>query len=50
MSHFGAVEELEVAIDSKDVTCAVSNIRERQIMCTKIQEVALETDHLEVER
>ena len=30
MSHyFSAVEELEVAIDSEDVTCAVSIIREK---------------------
>ena len=47
MQLIGAVKELEAAIDSEDVTRAVSTIRGRGTACFKIQEAAVETDRKE---
>ena len=45
-----AVEELEVAIDRKDVTCSFSTICGQGKSCAEIQEAAVEIDRKEAEK
>ena len=46
----GAVEKLEAAMDSWDVTCTVSITHERGAVCFEIQQAAVEKGRNEVER
>ena len=45
-----AIDDLEAAMESEDVTCVFSIIHRRGEVCFKIQEAAVESDRKEVER
>ena len=47
---FSAVEELDAAMDAKNITYAVSIICEPGAVRIKVQEAAVETDHKKPER